>query len=80
MERDMSEDMERAIRLAHRIVNHAKVDREFERNAEIRRKIYGVVICLLSIFSQVVVGEIWWALETIPMVTMGLLILSGDFK
>ena len=76
MERDMSEDMAYAIRLAHRIVNHAKVDRQFQRNAVIRQKLFGVAICAVAIVSQIVIDDIWWALETIPLVTLGLMLFN----
>ena len=70
--------MERGMWIAHMIVWRNRQMRDSEKNAFLRQKAYGIAFCLVSMVSQYLLNDIWWALETVPVMVSGLYLISTE--
>lgn len=57
---------------------HRRQQEEFERNAFRRQKIHGVFVCAIAIIIQALLNDIWWALETAPVLAAGLYLIGTE--
>lgn len=55
-----------------------KQDEQFERNAVLRQKLYGIIICLLTIVFQFASGEIWWVLVSAAFMWAGIYLIFTE--
>ena len=55
-----------------------KQDEAFERNAVLRQKMWGIIICLLVIVFQAASDSIWWFMESVCFLVPGLYLVIND--
>ena len=71
-------DYYRGIWMARRMEYRKAQDEAFARNKVLRMRLWGIGICALAIIVQAVIGEIWFSLETIPVVLIGLMFFGKE--
>ena len=55
-----------------------KQDEQFERNAVLRQKLYGIIICLLTILFQFASGDFWWVLISAAVMWVGIYLIFTE--
>jgi len=55
-----------------------KQDEAFERNAVLRQKMWGIIICLLVIVFQAASGSIWWVGISIAALVPGIYLIFNE--